>query len=104
MNLEQELKDALKRQPPPPGMVERVIATLKVEKPPAAAPSFWRLYRTGIELTAAAALFLVVGIGVVRDREASRERQQGEQAARQLITGLRIASEALNQARDEIKN
>ena len=100
MNLEQELKDALKRQPPP-DMAERVMAAIDARKVPAAAAlTLWR--RAGLPLAAAAALLLVVGIGVVRQREA--EREQGEAAARQLVTALRIASETLNEAKAEIKN
>lgn len=101
MNLEQELKDALKRQLPPPNMTERVMAAIDARKVPAAAtPTLWR--RAGLPLAAAAALLVVVGIGVARQRGA--EREQGEAAARQLVTALRIASEALNEARNEIRN
>jgi len=100
VNLAQELKDALKRQPPPPNMTERVMAAIKSRKVEAAPPSFWQ--RAGLPLAAAAALLLVVGVGVARQREA--EREQGEAAARQLVTALRIASETLNEAKNEIKN
>jgi len=102
VNLEQELKDALKRQPPPPDMTGRVMAAIDARAVPAATPSFWRRHPAGLPLAAAAALFVVVGLGVARQREA--EREQGEAAARQLVTALRIASETLNAAKDEIKN
>ena len=104
MNIEQELKDALKRQQPPPGMTERVMAAIGSRETPAARPSFWRTYRAGLQLAAAAVLIVAVGAGVARQREADRERQQSELAARQLMTALQIASEALNEARNEIKN
>ena len=102
MNLEQELKDALKRQQAPPDMTERVMAAINSREVPARAPSFWRRHPAGLPLAAAAALLVVVGIGVARQREA--EREQGAAAARQLVTALRIASETLNDVKDEIKN
>ena len=102
MNLEQELKDALKRQPPPPDMTGRVMAAIDSREVRARAPSFWRRHPAGLPLAAAATLLVVVGIGVSRQREA--EREQGEAAARQLVTALRIASETLNDVKDEIKN
>jgi hypothetical protein len=103
VNLEHELKQALKRQPPAPGMTERVMAAVNSRETAARAPSFWRA-RPGLRLTAAAVLIVAVGVGVARQREASRERLESELAARQLITALRIASEALNKATLGIKN
>lgn len=100
MNLEQELKDALKRQQAPPDMTGRVMAAIGSRPVSAAPQSFWQ--RAGLPLAAAAALLLVVGVGVARQREVQRE--QGEAAARQLVTALRIASETLNSAKSEIKN
>lgn len=106
MNLEQELKDALKRQQAPPGMTERVMAAVDSGKAREARPSFRDRHRAVLQLAAAALLLVVVGVGVVNRRETVREREQGEAAARQLVTALRIASEALNEARVslEIKN
>ena len=100
MNLEQELKDALKRQQPPSDMTGRVMAAITSRQASVAPQSLWQ--RAGLPLAAAAALLLVVGIGVVRQRETQRE--QGEAAARQLVTALRIASETLNDARQELRN
>lgn len=100
MNIEQELKDALKRQSPPPDMTERVMAAINSRRVPPAPQSFWQ--HAGLPLAAAAALLLVVGAGVARQREV--ERQQGEAIARQLVTALRIASETLNSAKREIRN
>jgi len=102
VNLEQELKDALKRQPPSPDMTGRVMAAINSREVPARAPSFWRRHPAGLPLAAAAALLVVVGVGVARQREV--ERAQGEAAARQLVTALRIVSETLNEAKSEIEN
>jgi hypothetical protein len=103
VNLEQELRDALKRQQPPPGITERVLKAINAREA-TTAPSFWRRHRAQFQIAAAAVLVVAVGVGVVRRSEAIRERERGESAARQLVTALRIASEALNDARSEIRN
>lgn len=102
MNLDQELKDALKRHQPPVDLTDRVMAAINSREAAAAPSSWWK--RRGLQLAAAASIIVVVGAGVVRQRAADRERERGEAAARQLVTGLRIASEALSAARNEIRN
>ncbi len=99
MNLEHELAEALKRKQPPPGLIGRVMARIDSRDAPAAAPSFWLVYGAGLRLAVGVALLLMIGVGVVWQRETRLERQQGEFAARQLMTALQIASEALNDAR-----
>ena len=99
MNLEHELTEALNRKEPPPGMVERVMARIDSREAPAVGPSFGHAHWAGLRLAVGLVLLVVIGFGVVRQREARRERQQAEFAARQLMTALQIASEALNDAR-----
>ena len=99
MNLEHELTEALNRKQPPPDMVERVLARIDSREAPAGAPSFWHAHRTGLRLAAGLVLIVVIGFGVVRQREARRERQQAEFATRQLLTALQIASKTLNDAK-----
>ena len=99
MNLDQELAEALRRKQPPPGMVDRVMATIDSRKAPAVAPSFWHAHGAGLRLAAGLVVIVAIGFGVVRQREALRERQEGEFATRKLMTALQIASEALNDAK-----
>lgn len=97
MNLEHELTEALNRKQPPPGMVERVMARIDARE-----GSSWHAHLAGLRLAAGLVglvLLVVIGFGVVRQREARREQQQAEFAARQLMTALQIASEALNDAK-----
>ncbi len=103
MNLEQELSEALKRKQPPPGLVDRVMARVESGHAAEKAPSFWHTRRAVLGLAAAAVLLVAIGTGVVRQREASREREQGEFAARQLMTALQIASETLNDAKTIVR-
>jgi hypothetical protein len=99
VNLEHELGEALKRKQPPPDLVDRVMTRIEARQAPPDAPSFWYAHRTGLGLAASLVLLVAIGFGVVRQREARREQQQAEFAAKQLITALQIASETLNDAR-----
>ena len=99
MNLEDELKQALRRQNPPAGFAERVIeragpAQVRLRIEP---KRRWRVVWPGMGLAAAAA---AVALSVAVDY---RHRQE-EEAGRQAILALRIASEKLNMARDRILN
>lgn len=98
MNLERQLIEALRRKQPPPGMVERVAARINALERPVAAPSFWRAHQAALRFAAGIALVAALGFGVLRQREAQRERGRGEFAAKQLMTALQIASETLNDA------
>jgi hypothetical protein len=97
--LEHELTEALNRKQPPPGMVERVMARIDSREAPAVAPSFRQAHWTRLRLGIALVLLVMIGFGVVRQREVRREQQQAEFATRQLMTALQIASEALNDAK-----
>ena len=104
MNLEQKLSEALHRKQPPPGMVERVMARIDGRAAPAVTPAFWHARWAGLRLAVGAVLIVALGLGVVvRQREVRRERVQAEFAARQLITALQIASEALNDAKRMVR-
>jgi hypothetical protein len=105
MIVEHELAAALNRKQPPRGLVERVMARIDSRGAPAEAPSFFRQahgtpLRLGIALVL---LVMMIGVGVVRQREVRREQQQAEFATRQLMIALQIASEALNDAKRIVK-
>ena len=87
MNLETELKAALRRRNPPPGFANRVVA--------AAAPR----RRAPIAVWAAAMAATLVGSVAVYHEY---QQKQAERATQQVLLALRITSEKLNVARDRV--
>jgi len=98
MNLERLLREAMARKTPPPDLVDRVVARIERHDLPQPPLSFWQANQRLLQVAAAVLIVASIGFGVLRDRDARRERQQGELAARQLMTALQIASETLNDA------
>ncbi len=98
MNLEDQVKDALRRQDPPEGFAERVIrragpahATIQATRP---RRSFaWRW-----PAMAAVAAALAFGIFL------QYRRAQEARASQQAIQALRIVAEELNMAQIEVLN
>ena len=107
MNLDRQLREALARKNPPPQMVDRVVARIEQrdEEGPGRRDGIARPERRTdlrrvfvLQYAAVLLICLAIGFGVVRQREATRERERAETAARQLLTALQIASETLNDA------
>ena len=103
--LDEELRSALRRQEPPSGFVERVMARVAGRPAPRAAWAqavrvFFRLPRLRWAAVGAVAC-LVLAIGVVQYRR--EQRAQGEMAKEQLKQALHIASSKLNQARKRVQ-
>src|SRR5512144_1517736 len=95
MNLDDELRAALRREDPSPGFAQRVVARAKTKPAPHRFPSqSW--FPEMLWATALAAM-LVIGFGVSGYRE-----RQAERAARETVMALRIAAEKLNMARDKV--
>jgi hypothetical protein len=99
MNLEDQLRDALRRQDPPEGFAERVIQNagpLRVQfrsVPPK--PRFrWLLPAVAV----AAAVAVVFSVSV------QHRRAQEELAGRQAIYALQLVAEGLNMAQSEVLN
>ncbi len=91
MNLDDELRAALRREDPPPGFAARVVARAQ-SKPSRKSP----VPRVAWALAMAATL--VVGFFA-----ASEYRQiRGERAAREAVIALRITAEKLNMTRDKV--
>jgi hypothetical protein len=96
MNFDDELRAALKRQEPPKGFAERVLARVA---PPAARQPSWRERLAWLNprsrpvwVTASVvAAMLLVTSGVQYQR-----RRQGEQAKEQVMLALEIAGSKLN--------
>lgn len=103
--LDEELRSALRRQEPPAGFVERVMARLAAQAAPRA--GWAQVARAWLSWTracwaavgAVACLLLVIGV-VQYQRE---QRAQGEMAKEQLKQALHIASSKLNQARKRVQ-
>jgi predicted ABC-class ATPase len=91
MNLDDELKSALRRKDPPLGFTQRVVARART-KPVPKTGMFRMIWAAGI------AAMLVIGFTA-----ASEYRQvKAERAASQAVVALRIAAAKLNMTRDKV--
>ncbi len=99
--LEDELKNALRREEPPAGFAERVLTR-------AAAPkrrwSFTGLFGTrGVRWALAGALTLVLAGAGLEYRQHEEERARGEAARAQLMLALRITGTKLQFAQAKVQ-
>jgi hypothetical protein len=98
MNLEDELKAALRREDPSPGFAERVKARAQSSPAPKAIPIFQPVRFPRMIWAAAMAAMLVVGfVGTSEYRERKAER-----AGREAVLALRITAEKLNMTREKV--
>lgn len=93
MNLDEELKLALRRKEPPPGFRDRVLR--EINSSPRQAESLSYTHR----IAAAALLALVIGGTTARYIE---QRREGERAKEQVLQALRITSQKLRDTREHI--
>lgn len=106
--LDDELRDALRREPPPAGFAERVIqladeqAGRETARPPARG---WDPRRPFVRWAAAAAIVAAVGGGIqYRNLEKARaERAAGEAAKEQVIQALRITASKLQLVQERVR-
>jgi hypothetical protein len=93
MNLEQDLKRALRRQSPAPGLAGRVLA--RIEQPEIRRrPVWWR--------AAAASVTLAAVLGGYGAHMVAQRREQ-ERAAEQVLLAMQIASEKVRYAQQEVR-
>ena len=91
MNLDDELRSAMRREDPPLGFTQRVIA--RAQSKPVQKPAMFRMI-----WAAGLAAMMVVGFTA-----ASEYRQvKAERAATQAVVALRIAAAKLNMTRDKV--
>ena len=91
MNLDEELRTALRREDPSPGFAHRVVARAHF-KPERSRFSFRMMWATAV------ASLLVIGVaGTYEYRQMEAER-----ASRDAVLALRIAADKLNLARDRV--
>ena len=88
MNLEDELRAALRREEPSPGFSERVVARTR-SRPRVS------LIRPRLAWALAMAAMLAIFIGIAADMR----QKKAERAGRDAVIALRIAAEKLNQTR-----
>lgn len=95
--LEQELRNALRRQDAPPDFTERVLA--QASRRPSQ-PGLWQRITTAMQLPslrfATAAVLVVAAVGgSVEYRHYQQHKREGEQARQQLMLALRITGSKL---------
>lgn len=93
MNLENDLKRALRRESPPAGFAGRVLQRIEAEKAPKR-PIWWRAAAASVTLG------LLLG-GYATHRVV--EHRKGEAAKEQVLTAMRIAGEKVRYAQQEAR-
>ena len=93
MNLEDELRRSLQREPPSAGFAERVTARIAQE--PASASRTPQRASAPVRVWFALAASLIVALGGGWMYERHRVRVEGERAAQQVEMALRITGETL---------
>jgi hypothetical protein len=96
--MEQELKDALRRQQAPDWFAQGVMAKVKAEQ--ARKASHW----SGWMRWATALAMLVVVMAGIRMEQVRRERIAGEHAKEQLILALQVTGSKLRQAQMRVQS
>ena len=94
MNIESDLKRALRRESPPAGFASRVIARLGAEAKPRRRAPWWRAVAAGIVLTA------IFGGWAVREEV---RRREGERARDEVMIALRIAGAKVRTAQEHVR-
>jgi hypothetical protein len=95
--LDDELRQALRRQVPPPGFAERVLA--RVESRERARRRWWLPPRMTWAAALAATLLIVTGVEFEHQR---RLRAEGERAKEQVMLALRITGSKLQFVKEKI--
>ena len=96
MNLEDDLKRALRRESPAPGFASRVMQRIESSETPKR-HSWWRAVAASLTLTA------LVGAGAAYHDHQQRVRE-GELAKEQVLLALRIAGEKVRYAQTEVRD
>ena len=105
MNLEQELRRALQRKDPPRGFHDRVLARIAAGETARTRATMWVWPRVALPL--AASLMLAFGgtyyVHRQQERQARELRAQTEQAAREVVLALQIASQKISAAQAKVE-
>ena len=95
MNLEDDLKHALRRESPPPGFASRVMQRIEQRESPKRR-QWWRAVAASLTLTA------LVGGGFAYQGHQRRVRE-GEHAKELVLRALHIAGEKVRYAQHEVR-
>jgi hypothetical protein len=95
MNLERDLRQALRRESPPAGFAERVAARIARDERQRQAPMRWRAIAASMALAA-----IVAGWSA---HEHARRVAEGERARDQVLLALRIAGAKVKYAQDQVR-
>lgn len=93
MNLDSDLKHALRRESPAAGFAGRVLARIEQAEQPRRRPVWWRAAAASVTLA-----ILLGGYGTHRAYE-----RKGERAKEDLLRAMSIASEKVKYAQDEVR-
>jgi hypothetical protein len=97
MNIDDQLRSALKREPAPPDFAANVLAQVKAETP---VLPFWRRPLT---LALAAILLLAAVVPPVVSESQRRQRERALEARAQLLTALTITKTQLRRVSARIQ-
>lgn len=95
MNIEDQLREALKREPAPAEFKRKVMQALPVRK---SGWSFWGKRRVSFALATAMALAAVVPVVVMEQRH-----RRGVEAREKLLTALRLTNSTLHHTKELIQ-
>jgi len=102
--LEEELRQALRREEAPADFAERVLAQVRAQAAPE--PSWPRLMRGlragALRYATVAVLVVATIVSAIEYKRHEQERRQGELARQQLMLALRIASGKLQYAQAKV--
>jgi hypothetical protein len=98
--LEEELQNSLRREEPPEGFAERILAAAVERK-----PSAWqRLFAwPGLRWALAGAMCLMLAVIGIEYKQALNEQARGEAAKEQLMLALRITADKLQLAQEKVQ-
>jgi len=98
--LEDELRNAMRREEPPEGFAERLLARASARK-----QSLWAgiFAARGLRWALAGAMCLVLVVSSIEYRRAKEERARGEAAKEQLMLALRITANKLQFAQERVQ-
>ena len=96
MNLEHELREALKRKNPPPGFEDAVIRKLAPAEPTPIPRSPFTFATMALPIAASLVIASAAGLYVHHQQQQREEQAQTEKAARDVARALQLASEKVS--------
>lgn len=104
MNIEDNLRQALKREPAPPDFAAKVLARAAAQGAKVVRIRRAPWFRRPLTVAIAAGLAVAALIPSAVEEHRRHERERGQQAARQIIQALQITRAKLQQTRDRIQH